>query len=226
MKNKSMAQLFLNKEEQKRICDVVHNAELKTSGELVPMIVSESHTYPMAPVRGGALVALLAALLLTAPIGDMFWLDSSNMYVFLFLFFPIFCISHFVINRSCRLKRWFLFSDEMDTEVQNAAITAFFTERLYKTRDENGILIFISLLEHRAWVIADSGINERIPKEQWQEAVSIITQGIRDNKQCEALCQAIEMIGSILEKEFPVKKDDTNELSDLIIHDLHNLVLR
>ena len=226
MKNKSKAQLFFSKEEQKRICDVVHNAELKTSGELVPMIVSESHSYPMAPVRGGALVALITSLLLTAPIGEMFWLHSSNMYVFLSLFFPIFCISHFVINRSCRLKRWFLFSDEMDAEVQNAALTSFFTERLYKTRDENGILIFISLLEHRAWVIADSGINERIPKEQWQEAVSIITQGIRDKKQCEALCRAIEMIGNILEQEFPVKKDDTNELSNLIINDLHNLVIR
>ncbi|HID01628.1 MAG TPA: hypothetical protein EYP18_00235, partial [Desulfobacterales bacterium] len=74
MKNKSKAQLFFSKEEQKRICDVVHNAELKTSGELVPMIVSESHSYPMAPVRGGALVALITSLLLTAPIGEMFWL--------------------------------------------------------------------------------------------------------------------------------------------------------
>jgi putative membrane protein len=226
MNNKSKAQNFFSTEEQKRICDTVHSAELKTSGELVPMIVSESHSYPVAPVRGAALVALIASLLYTAPLGEMFWLDSSNLWVFLSLFAPVFCIAHFIINRSCRLKRWFLFSEEMDAEVQNTAVTSFFTERLYKTRDENGILIFISLLEHRAWVIADKGINERIPKEKWQEAVSIITTGIQEKNQCEALCHAIEMIGDILEHEFPVKEDDTNELSDLIIHDLHNLVIR
>lgn len=226
MKNKSRAQNFFSAEEQKRICDTVQSAELKTSGELVPMIVSESHGYPMAPVRGGALVALIISLLFTAPLGEMFWLDPSNLWVFLSLFAPVFCLAHFVINRSCRLKRWFLFPDEMDAEVQNAAVMSFFTERLYKTRDENGILIFISLLEHRAWVIADKGINDRIPQERWKEAVSIITNGIREKKQCEALCRAIKMIGDILEHEFPVKEDDTNELSDLIIHDLHNLVIR
>jgi len=226
MNNKSKAQNFFSTEEQKRICDTVHKAELKTSGELVPMIVSESHSYPLAPVRGGALIAFITSLLFTAPLGEMFWLDSSNLWVFLSLFTPVFCIAYLLINRSYRLKRWFLFSDEMDEEVQNAALTSFFTERLYKTRDENGILIFISLLEHRAWVIADRGINERIPQERWQEAVSIVTSGIREKKQCEALCRAIKMIGDILEKEFPVKEDDTNELSDLIIHDLHNLVIR
>ncbi len=218
MKTKSIAQKFFSVEEQKRICEAVHRAELKTSGELVPMLVSKSHAYPLAPIRGGALVALIMALLLTAPLAEMFWLESSNLWVFLGLFLPVFCVVHLVIERSHRLKRWFLFPGEMDAEVQNAAFAAFFRERLYKTRDENGILIFISLLEHRAWIIADTGISDRIDHEQWQNAVSIITRGIREKKQCDALCQAIEMIGDILEKEFPVRDDDMNELHDLIIH--------
>ena len=116
-----------------------------------------------------------------------------------------------------RFKRWFLFGHEMDTEVQNAAFAAFFTEQLYKTKDANGILIFISLLEHRAWVIADSGINERIPHEQWEVAVDVITNGIREQKQCQALCEAIGLISDILEKEFPIQDGDMNELHDLII---------
>lgn len=226
MKNKSIAQQFFSPEERKQIRETVHRAELKTSGELVPMIVSESHTYPLASVRGGALLALLVALLLTSPIGGMFWLGPNNLWVFLFLFFPIFCGISFLIKNSTRMKRWFLFADEMDAEVQNSALTSFFTERLYKTRDENGILIFISLLERRAWILADQGINERISPEKWEEAISMITTGIQKKRQCEALCKAIEKIGAILEKEFPVQDDDTNELKDLIIHDLHNLVIR
>ena len=218
MKIKAMAQSFFSKEEQKRICDAVHQAELKTSGELVPMLVCESHTYPLAAIRGAAFVALLISLITTPLIAGMFWLESSNLWVFLGIFIPIFLVVHLLIMRYPRFKRWFLFGYEMDTEVQNSAFAAFFTEQLYKTKDANGILIFISLLEHRAWVLADSGINERIPHEQWEEAVAVITSGIREQKQCQALCKAIGMIGDVLEKEFPIQDGDMNELHDLIIH--------
>lgn len=212
-----MAQTFFSKEEQTRIRDAVHRAELKTSGELVPMLVCESHSYPLAAIRGAALAALLTALLATPLIAEMFWLESSNLWVFLGLFTPIFLAVQFLVTSYPRLKRLFLFADEMDTEVQNSAFAAFFTEELYKTKDANGILIFISLLERRAWVIADSGISERIPYERWEEAVAVITNGIRKKKQCQALCEAIKMIGDILEGEFPVQDGDINELHDLII---------
>ncbi|HIQ38360.1 MAG TPA: hypothetical protein EYH36_10285 [Desulfocapsa sulfexigens] len=217
MKIKSMAQSFFSKEEQTRICETVHKAELKTSGELVPMLVCESHSYPLAAIRGAAFVALLTALIVTPLIAGMFWLESSNLWVFLGVGTPVFLIVQFLISSYPRLKRFCLFADEMDTEVQNSAFAAFFTEELYKTKDANGILIFISILEHRAWVIADSGISERIPHERWEEAVAVITNGIRKKKQCQALCEAITMIGDILEKEFPIQDGDINELHDLII---------
>ena len=212
-----MAQSFFSKEEQTRICETVHKAELKTSGELVPMLVCESHSYPLAAIRGAAFVALLTALIVTPLIAGMFWLESSNLWVFLGVGTPVFLIVQFLISSYPRLKRFCLFADEMDTEVQNSAFAAFFTEELYKTKDANGILIFISILEHRAWVIADSGISERIPHERWEEAVAVITNGIRKKKQCQALCEAITMIGDILEKEFPIQDGDINELHDLII---------
>ena len=214
---KSMSEKFFSATEQKTICDAVHRAERKTSGEIVPMLVAESHDYPLAAVRGAAFVALAAALLLTAPVAAMFWLNSTNMWVFLGLFVSVFLGSHLLIKRMHALKRLFLFEEEMDAEVRDGAFSAFFTERLYKTRDANGILIFISLFEHRAWIIADSGISERIPCERWEEAVAVITHGIREKKQCQALCQAIDMVGDILEKEFPIRDDDLNELHDLII---------
>jgi putative membrane protein len=213
----SMAQHFFTTEEQKRISDSVHRAELRTSGELVPMLVAESHSYPLAAIRGGTFVALLTALIGTPLVAGRFWLESNNLWVFLGLFLPVYLIVHYLIQTFPSLKRCFLFGSEMDEEVQNSAFAAFFTERLYKTKDANGILIFISLLEHRAWIIADSGISERIPQEQWQDAVAMITEGIREKKQCQALCDAISMIGDILEKEFPLQDDDLNELHDLII---------
>ncbi|MEN8198658.1 MAG: hypothetical protein ABFR63_01165 [Thermodesulfobacteriota bacterium] len=214
---KSLSERFFSSEEQQRICDAVHAAEQATSGEIVPMLVSESHAYPLAAIRGATLVALAAALLLTAPVARMFWLNSANLWVFLSLFVPIFWLSRTLIGKFPALKRFLLLDDEMAAEVRDAAFAAFFTERLYETRDSNGILIFISLLEHRAWIIADSGISDRIPCEQWEEAVAVITHGIHEKKQCQALCKAIEMVGADLAKEFPIRNDDLNELHDLII---------
>ena len=110
-----------------------------------------------------------------------------------------------------------LFRSETEAEVQKAAFTAFYEEQLFKTKDANGILIYISLLEHRAWILADSGINDRIEPQQWDTAMQLITRGIKDGCACDALCQAIGMIGDIIEKEFPIQQDDKNELHDLII---------
>ncbi len=217
MKTKSPAESFFSPEEQQRIRDAVHQVELKTSGELVPMVVSESHSYPLAPIRGAALIAFMTALAGTPAVAGFFWLQPSNLWVFLGIFFPVFCIVYYLVATCPSLKRLCLINSEMEAEVENSAITAFFTEKLYRTQNANGILIFISLLERRAWILADSGINERIPQERWAEIVAIITRGIREKQQCQALCEAIRKAGEILEKEFPVQDDDINELHDLII---------
>ena len=96
-------------------------------------------------------------------------------------------------------------------------MTAFFNEKLYRTRQENGILIYISVLEHRVWVLADSGINSRIKPEQWQEIVDHITTGIKEKRQGEAIGEAVARVGAILRDHFPITADDPNELHDLII---------
>lgn len=195
----------------------MHQAELRTSGEIVPMIVSQSDSYPLASIRGGILFALPVSLLLTAPVAGMFWLEPTNMWIFLVLLLLLFWGATLVIHFFPGIKRYLLSREDLEAEVEETALAAFFTERLYKTKDANGILIFISLLERKAWVIADSGISDRIPHERWQDAVSVITTGIREKKQCQAICQAIGMIGEILEKEFPIGDDDHNELHNLII---------
>jgi len=73
------------------------------------------------------------------------------------------------------------------------------------------------VLEHRVWVLADSGINSRIGQDQWQEIVDHITAGIKQNRQGEAIGEAIGRVGAILQEHFPITTDDPNELHDLII---------
>jgi putative membrane protein len=211
------AQKFLTPAEQETISQAVHAAESLTSGEIVPLITSSSYHYPMAAVTGGVLLAFPLSLLLISPVAGFFWLDSQNMWLFLALFLPLYLICWQIVKRIPPLKRFFIPKRQLEEEVREAAMTAFFVEKLYKTKDENGILLFISVFERKVWIIADGGINAKINQNRWQDLVNLITNGIKEGKQAQAICEAIHQAGNILKEHFPIQPDDNNELRDLII---------
>lgn len=213
----SLAEKFLTESEQRTVTEAVQRAEKQTSGEIVPMIVSASHTYPLAAAVGAAMLALPPALLLTSLLGSALWLGSRDMFLFLAFFALLYFPLRAAVNRSVVLKRLFLSKDQIEEEVEEAAITSFFGEGLYRTREENGILIFVSVLEQRVWVLGDRGINERIEPTAWQEIVADLTKGIKAGRQGDALCQAVTRVGEILKTHFPQRNDDRDELHNIII---------
>ena len=213
----TLAQQFLTEDERRKISEATRQAESLTSGEIVPMVVSASHHYPLAAVVGATVCALPLALACTPLIAAPLWLGHQDMWIFLALFCLFFLPARALVARVPAVKRLFLDRSQVDEEVREAAVTAFFSEKLYRTRQENGILIFISVLEHRVWVLADSGISSRIEQGRWQEIVDHITAGIRAKRQGAAICEAIAMVGGILSEHFPITADDHNELHDLII---------
>jgi len=214
---KTLAQQFLSEEEQRKITRTVQAAERRTSGEIVPMVVSQSHTYPVAPIVGGVFFGLPLALLCARFMGGMLWLGTDNMWIFLSFFAIYYLIGYQLVTIFPRLKRFFLSPDRADLAVQKAAAASFFNESLHNTRDGNGILLYVSVLEHRVWVLADKGINDRIDPHNWQEIVDLVTAGIRKGEPCLALCEGIERISTILEAHFPIESDDKDELHNLII---------
>jgi len=214
---KTLAQKFLSPEEQQRVTDAVKRAEKQTSGEIVPMIVSTSHSYPMAPVVGSTFFALPFALLSARLFGAYLWLGMDNMWLFVAFFIVYFGCAYAVIRRFPTLTRFFMSPERADLAIREAAEAAFFREALYETRDANGILLYISVLEQRVWVLGDRGINEKIDQEAWQEIVETVVRGIKEGNRCDALCSAVTRIGSILEEHFPYRKDDQDELHNLII---------
>ena len=117
------------------------------------------------------------------------------------------------------MKRLLISGKEIEEEVQEAAFTSFYENELYKTRDETGVLIFISVFERKVWLLADKGINAKIEAGAWQDIVGDIIKGIKARKQGEAIVTAINRIGEKLNQHFPIKKDDTDELDNLIIKD-------
>jgi len=214
---KTLAENFLTAEEQKRVTEAVQQAEKQTSGEIVPMIVSASHSYPMAPVVGGVFFALPMALLSARLFGAYLWLGTDNMWLFVAFFIFYYIIAYLIVARFTQLKRFFMSADRANLAVQQAAAAAFFREALYKTRDANGILLYISVLEHRVWVLGDRGISAMIDPSAWQEIVDLVVRNIKKDRRCDAVCEAVSKIGSILQEHFPYKKDDQDELHNLII---------
>lgn len=213
----TLAKKFLTAAEQQAVTVEVQRAERETSGEIVPMVVSASHHYPMATVRGATIMALPLALISSSLLGSSFWLGSDNMYLFVIFFALFYLPLQFAVNRSVILKRLFLSADEIEEEVEEAAITSFYGEGLYRTRAENGVLIFISVLEQKVWILGDKGINDTIDPTQWENIVDELVQGIKTGRQGEALCTAVRRVGAILQTHFPYRRDDADELHNLLI---------
>jgi putative membrane protein len=214
---KDLTQKFLTPNELEQVDAAVKTAESHTSGEIVCMIRSASYHYPMAAVLAATTLTLPTALILTPLIGGWLWLGTQNMWLFLGLFSVFFIVFYLFTQNVAGLKRRFISSREIEQEVEEAAVTGFFRHGLYRTRDATGVLIFISVFEHKVWVLADHGINAKIESGAWQQIVDIITDGIKKGQSAPAICTAIQKVGHILKTHFPRKPDDTDELSNVIM---------
>jgi len=202
---------YLSQEEQQRVKDAVAAVEQKTSGEIVPMLIDSAYEYPRAELIGAGSLAVGIGLLASWALGH------ESIWWFLAVFLPGFLLFLELIRRLPGLKRFLIHPEEMTVEVREKALTSFLEQGLHETRDRTGILILISLFERRVQVLADSGINAKVPPQTWDELVNMITAGLKKGDACSAVCQAVERCGELLVEHFPVKADDSNELPNLII---------
>lgn len=101
--------------------------------------------------------------------------------------------------------------------MEEGAVTTFFSEQLYKTEKENGILLYISVMEQKVCILGDCGINAILEQNVWDDIVSNLTRGIRNANRCESICEAVKETGEILAAHFPAQKSDINELHNIII---------
>jgi putative membrane protein len=101
--------------------------------------------------------------------------------------------------------------------VYQRALSHFVESGVYATKDHNGILLFISLMEHEVCIIADKGVLKVIEQEKFNALAQELANGIRSKKFASAFLSCISSCGIILENHFPIKKDDVNELSDGLV---------
>lgn len=100
--------------------------------------------------------------------------------------------------------------------VSERARKEFFRLGMDKTRDKTGILIFIALREHEFYILADSGINERVEQRVWDGIRDRMQEMFRTGRFSEGIIHGVENVGAVLSTHFPRKEDDKNELSNKI----------
>ncbi|MFA7404591.1 MAG: TPM domain-containing protein [Pelobacteraceae bacterium] len=202
---------YLNSEQEALIREAVERAESGTSGEIAPMLVAESDDYREAAVHAALIAATLLSLLIIE-----FIIKDSSVWFFIPLTFILYLPLLALARRLPALKLAFTPAARVRAVVQQRAVRAFHERGLHRTREENGILIFISLLERKVWILGDRGINKVIPPERWIALASALAAGIRAGRLTETLATTIAEVGDILKEHFPCRTDDTNELPDLI----------
>lgn len=204
-------------QDRQRLAEVVKAAETTTSGEIVPYIVGQSDTYPEALWRAGSLVGLLILCVFSVLyLATDIWLPYGTAEVAVFVIAG-FALAVVILALAPRLKLLFIPSSMLTQRVEERASMAFLAEEVFKTRERTGILLFVSLLEHRVHVLGDSGINAKVEQREWDDIVSIIVQGMKSGRPADALIEAIGKCGTLLQKRgVEIRPDDTNELDNAI----------
>ncbi|MDD2309291.1 MAG: hypothetical protein PHH91_06880 [Desulfuromonadaceae bacterium] len=199
---------FFSESEKQQINILVKKAERETSGEIAVMVVEGSDSYREAEILGALMLSAFIAMAAAVSLHHVtIWSYIPAVIVF-------WAPALYLVRGFPRFKLTLAGRKRLKEAVRERAIRAFFEKGLYRTRGETGILVFISILEHKVWILGDRGINQRIDPQFWQTLAGELAGRIRENRAFDGLCTVIEKLGDVLKEHFPKDADDTNELPD------------
>jgi putative membrane protein len=97
------------------------------------------------------------------------------------------------------------------------ALKQFLGRNVHLTAQRTGVLIFVSLAERYAEIVADAGINAKVPQDMWDSIVAGLIDDARRGRLADGYVAAIAAVGALLGEHFPVRPGDDNELDDHLI---------
>jgi uncharacterized membrane protein len=101
--------------------------------------------------------------------------------------------------------------------IKDLAAEEFYNLGMANTRDKTGILIYVLLSQRKFYILADSGINEKVEQKTWDTIRDEMTEEFKHGNYLEGIINTLEKVGNILGEHFPIKSDDTNELSNKVV---------
>jgi putative membrane protein len=203
----------ISDEDKNKIEKCIEQIEKKTSGEVVPMIIQQSDAYPAANWRLACLFMIQAAIIYY--FSSYSFDDESSLII---LQVVAMAVGYLLANIPF-LKRLLSTGEELAEEVSQRAMQAFLENNLHTTKNRNGILIMVTLLERKVEILADKGINDLVPKETWQAAVPKLASQIGKGNLVEGMIECLNYCGDELAKHFPIEENDTNELDNILVID-------
>ena len=90
---------------------------------------------------------------------------------------------------------------------------------MFKTKDRNGVLVYLAMKSHKFAIVGDSGINAKVGAGFWNDVKDSMTTSFRSGDFTGGMENAILAVGNKLKAYFPYQKDDVNELSDEISYE-------
>lgn len=212
------ARHFLTEKDLAKIQEAVAHAEKTTTGEIIPIIVRQSSFTGHLPLLL-TLVFLVVLLVFEIPRLDLSVVLEFKGAVFLVMVFcfVLACLLAYFLSGLNSVKRWLIPKLDQAAQVDARAELEFYRSGMTSTAGQTGVLLFISLMERRAVVLADRGIASKMPKESWSEICQLMVQAIHQGRTAEGICKGIQRSGELLAQEFPHGEENPDELSNQLI---------
>jgi putative membrane protein len=198
----------LTSQDRQRISAAIQAAERRTSGEIVCVLARHSAEATALPVLLAAVVALALPWLLVS-------LTSWPVLVILSLQIALF-VGLTALLSLPRLRIALLPKAARQAIAHRAAMEQFMLRGIGRTEGRTGVLVFVSLAERYARIVADAAIAQRVAQADWQNAIDALIEHMRQGRIADGFVEAIDRCGGVLATHFPAKADERSELPDRI----------
>jgi putative membrane protein len=199
---------LFGEQERNEIADAIAEVERRTNAELVTVVTARSDDY----LHHSMAWAAIAALLLSAPLVFV----RPNVFVVVSLQLALFCVLVLVFRIPAVAQR--LIPRHLGHwRASNMARRQFLEQGLHHTKDETGVLIFVSEAEHYVEILADRGVSSHVDDSRWQAIVDRFVDNVKRKRVSAGFVRAIGECGEILAEAVPKSGDNPNELPNRLI---------
>ena len=203
----------LTEDQLKQIEEAVKAVERTTRGEIVPVVIAQAREYPEAwlllALAGG--VAAGVSSYAAHELWGAGWSLTVGRFALEVL---IGAGAGLLAGLQPTVRRFAVGRDDLAEAVSMRAAAEFTRHGVMNTGDRCGVLLLVSLFEHRAELVADRGIHSAVPSGYWQVELDRMMAEVHAQGLAAALCSGITRIGALLSAQFPREAGTTNELAD------------
>lgn len=213
------AETQLSRGDRERVRDRITELEAQTDAEVVCAIATESGRYDRAESLCGLIVGVCCLIVAQkfAALDDWDVREGLHLGWQVFLVVGGFVVGSLAASYWHALRRLLVSQAEAEQEVHRAVHQVFSRFGIGSTRHRGGILIYVSLFEHRLEILADRTAAEVITAEELAEMRDVALEKIRSGDFAEGLVQALSLAQEKLAVALPHTADQESLDNELLV---------